>query len=60
MRAFDGSYWTPRRGGIDEIEDLQEDVLRLREFGLLPGSVLVMILQTEHDVAAFGVLERAV
>src|SRR5712691_9260685 len=44
---------------IDALEDLPEDVFGLREFGMLPGSIFVMIFQTEHDVAALGVLERA-
>ena len=44
---------------IDAIEDLQEDVFRLRELRIAPGAVLVVVLQAEHDVAALGVLERA-
>ena len=44
---------------IDPIEDLEEDVLRLRELRIPPGAVLVVVLHAQHDVAALGVVERS-
>src|SRR5262245_47013337 len=40
-------------------DDLQEDVLGLRELRKVPGAVLVVVFHAEHDVALGGVLERA-
>src|SRR5262249_56643841 len=47
------------KGRIDTVDDLQEDVLRLRELGVLPRAVLVVVLQAQHDAAPLGVVERA-
>ena len=43
---------------VDLLDDLEEDVLRLRELRIAPGAVLVVVLHAQHDVAALGMLER--
>ncbi len=48
-----------KEGRVDLLDDLEKDVLRLRELRVTPQSVLVVVLHTEHDAAAFRVVERA-
>ena len=43
---------------VDLLDDLEEDVLRLRELRIAPGAVLVVVLHAQDDVAALGVVER--
>ena len=57
--ALDGSYWTPKCGEWIWIDDLEEDVLHLRELGVEPVAHLVVVLEAEDDVALLRVLERA-
>ena len=44
---------------VDLLDDLEEDVFGLRELGIPPGAVLVVVLHAQDDVALLGVLERA-
>src|SRR4051812_15156833 len=44
--------------GVDLADDLEEDVLRLRELRIPPRPVLVMVFHAQDDAAAFRVLER--
>ena len=44
---------------INLLDDFEENVFRLRELGVAPGPVLVVILHAEHDVVTFGILERS-
>ena len=46
-------------GRVDALDDLEEDVLGLRELRVPPGAVLVVVLHAEDDAALLGVLERA-
>src|SRR6476646_5309314 len=45
--------------GVDAIENLQEYILGLRELGILPGAVFVVVFQTQHDITFLGILNRA-
>jgi hypothetical protein len=46
----------PERRRIDPLQDLEKDIRRLRKFRIAPGPVFVMVLQTEHGAAAFGIV----
>ena len=40
------------------LDDFEKDVFRLREFRILPGAVLVVVLHAQHDILFLGVLQR--
>src|SRR4030095_15991752 len=44
---------------VDLLDDLEKNVLGLRELWISPRAIFVVILHAQHDIVALGVLEGA-